>query len=78
MIKILCFAYLRDKIGKPSIEIEKDTATIGEIKSYISETYNLPSCQNMLASINEEYADNDSTAKNGDIVALIPPVGGGF
>lgn len=78
MIKILCFAYLRDKIGEPSIQIEKDNMTIGEIKNYMAEKYNIPTCLNMLSSINEEYADNDAIATSGDVVALIPPLGGGI
>ncbi|MCL1934885.1 MAG: MoaD/ThiS family protein [Defluviitaleaceae bacterium] len=77
MIKILFFALLRDKIGKSSIEIDREEISVKEIKTYISEEYNIPSCMSMLTSINEDYATDEDIVKKGDTVALIPPVGGG-
>ncbi|OGL41099.1 MAG: molybdopterin converting factor subunit 1 [Candidatus Schekmanbacteria bacterium RIFCSPHIGHO2_02_FULL_38_11] len=79
-VKIKFFAALREGIGKSEIEInipsgsrlnglierlEKEYKAIAEFKTSIA------------YSINMEYVRGDEVLKEGDEIALIPPVSGG-
>lgn len=76
MNKVLFFAHLRDTVGQDSVEIEAKGLTIANLKMQIAEKYDLK-VDNIMVSINEEFAANDEVIKDGDVVAFIPPVSGG-
>ncbi len=77
MIRVLLFAHLQEKVGKESINIEKNTITVKDIREYMSLTYELGSLENVMVAVNEEYALDDDIVQAGDVVAFIPPVSGG-
>ena len=77
MIKVLLFAHLQEKVGQESINIEKNHATIKEIRDYMVSNYDLGSLDNVMVAVNEEYALDGDLVKPGDVVAFIPPVSGG-
>lgn len=77
MIKVLFFSYLRDKIGLPSVDIEKDKATIKEIKDYIKNNYNIESFEDIMTAVNKHYVSDEKLVVSGDTVAFITPVAGG-
>ena len=76
MNKILFFAHLRDTVGQESIEYNAKGITVSDLKQQISEKYNLK-VDNVMVSINEEFASNDDIIQDGETIAFIPPVSGG-
>jgi len=77
MITVLFFAHLQDQVGKDKIELEAGTITVAELKLKLMNDFNFSSLDQVMFAINEEYAENDDLIKQGDTVALIPPVSGG-
>ena len=77
MITVLFFAHLQDQVGQEKVELDSGTITIAELKQRLMKEYNFSSLEQVMFAINEEYAENDDLIKQGDTVALIPPVSGG-
>lgn len=80
-INILFFATIRDLIGQKRLTIELDEATITveDVRNSLIEQYPAvtDNIRVALAAINEEFAFNKDTVKDGDEVAFFPPVSGG-
>lgn len=78
-IQLLLFGITADIIGQKSMTLElKENATIGLLKEKIlAENPKLENYKSFSVAINMEYATDDALLKNGDTVALIPPVSGG-
>jgi sulfur-carrier protein len=76
MNKVLFFAHLRDTVGQESIEYNANGITVLDLKQRISEKYDLK-IDNVMVSINEEFAANDDIIQDGETIAFIPPVSGG-
>lgn len=79
-IKIELFSVYREAIGEKEIEIEiKDDAKIKDIIQFLTKKY--PSIRKFIGyaifSINHEYADENRSVKEGDEIAIFPPIGGG-
>ncbi|MCX7759993.1 MAG: molybdopterin converting factor subunit 1 [Hydrogenothermaceae bacterium] len=78
-IKVLYFSSLKDRIGKSSEDIEINGNSLEELKDKITQLH--PEISDYLSkimfAINEEYVSTDVILKEGDVVALIPPVSGG-
>ncbi|WP_430787693.1 molybdopterin converting factor subunit 1 [Virgibacillus flavescens] len=77
MIEVLFFAELQESAGKEKITVDADNITINELKAIHLRSYQLENIDQAMTAINEEYADENSVVKSGDIVAFIPPVSGG-
>ncbi len=78
-ITILFFGILKDIVGENSIElpIKKNTSIIN-LKTGLLEDYKkLNKYNNFSVAVNEAYVEANYILKNGDVVALIPPVSGG-
>lgn len=76
MINILLFAHLQEEIGESKLTWTELPITVGEIKQRLTEKYNLQ-LQSVMVAVNEEFADENMKLKEGDTIALIPPVSGG-
>ncbi|MEO1898023.1 MAG: MoaD/ThiS family protein [Cycloclasticus sp.] len=75
-IKVLYFASLRELLGCNEELISEDGLnTIGDVWQRVSDGKNVT--QQVLYSINQEYAQAESLVKAGDEVAFFPPVTGG-
>lgn len=77
MIDVLFFAELQEAAGKEKITIEADGISVKELKVNYLGAYNLENIDHAMTAINEEYAEEDTIVKSGDVVAFIPPVSGG-
>lgn len=77
MIKVLLFAHLQEKVGQESISIERNHATVKEIRDEMMSAFDVGSLENVMVAVNEEYALDEDVVKSGDVVAFIPPVSGG-
>ncbi|MEM7828306.1 MAG: MoaD/ThiS family protein [Candidatus Aenigmatarchaeota archaeon] len=80
-VKVLLFALLRDITGKDELNIKVgEGATVGDaitiIKRHLPALERFPIDSFMIA-VNMEYVSRDYLLKDGDIIAIIPPVGGG-
>jgi len=77
MITVLLFAQLQEEAGKDRLEIETNSMIIQELREKLQNQYQINGLNQAMAAINEEYALNEDTVKEGDTVAFIPPVSGG-
>ncbi|WP_457643825.1 molybdopterin converting factor subunit 1 [Persephonella sp.] len=79
-VNLLYFSSIKDRLGKSREEVElPDGSKISDLYKLLEEKYpqiaeSLPS---VMFAVNEEYADKNTQLKEGDTVALIPPVSGG-
>ncbi|MGO0061338.1 molybdenum cofactor biosynthesis protein [Brevibacillus fluminis] len=79
-VKILLFAALAERAGKRELLIEAaESATVHALLETIGCDYPqlaelLPNC---FVSVNQEYANPDTTISPNDEVAILPPVSGG-
>jgi len=75
-IKVLYFASLKELFGRGEQQLSADgLSTVEDVWKHVSEGYDVS--QQVLYSINQEYAQADSIVQAGDEVAFFPPVTGG-
>jgi len=79
-IKIRLFARYRELIGSPETNLEVQSGiTSGTFKNQIENFF--PQLKNhapnLLIAINGEFVDSNLTLKEGDEVAILPPLSGG-
>lgn len=75
-IKVLYFASLKEHLGRGEEFINVEgLSTVEDVWNHVSAGQNVS--QQVLYSINQEYATADSLVKAGDEVAFFPPVTGG-
>ena len=80
-IDVRLFAVLRERAGRESVTVEvPDGATVRDAVAAVAGTPGLADVMERLSvvmAVNREYADDDSVLREGDELALIPPVSGG-
>ncbi len=79
-IKVLYFSSIKDKLKKKEELLDiNENASLKEVISLLKEKYpNIAeSLDKSMFAVNEEYADKNTKLKEGDTVAVIPPVSGG-
>lgn len=78
-IKTLFFGITADLVQNSELQISVDeNCSIAKFKSILKEKHpQLENLNSYAIAVNEEYTEDDLTLKNGDIVAIIPPVSGG-
>ncbi len=78
-IQVLLFGITTDILGTSSLEIEvPNTSTIAVfIKQFLNKYPQLENIDSYAIAVNEEYASNETTLKENDVIAIIPPVSGG-
>jgi molybdopterin converting factor subunit 1 len=79
ILKILTFGIARDIIGSSVFSIEiTEGASVEDLKQQILIKYpRFESLSSLMIAVNEEYGNTDTLLKEGDEIALIPPVSGG-
>jgi molybdopterin synthase sulfur carrier subunit len=80
-IKLLYFAGLKERLGRDSDEVElpPEVSRVADLPRF------LPTIRPLLAgalggvriAVGEEFASPDREIREGDVVALLPPVSGG-
>ncbi len=79
-IRVLFFASLRERVRAREIERSvADDTTVGELWKLLCDEYTQiqPMDGSVSFAVNQEYADRAHALRDGDEVALIPPVSGG-
>jgi len=75
-IKVLYFASLKETFGRGEEQVNASGLnTVDELWKQVSDGHDIS--QQVLFSINQEYAEADALIKDGDEVAFFPPVTGG-
>jgi molybdopterin converting factor subunit 1 len=78
-IKILFLGITTDLVGTSNLDfVLSDASTVLDYKNLLKKKY--PRLENLDAytiAVNEVYAEDDLILKEGDVVAIIPPVSGG-
>jgi len=78
-ITLLFFGVTTDLIGKTVLVMAlENTMTVGALKMVLKEKYlKLKNIDTYAVAVNEAYAEGTLVLKEGDVVAIIPPVSGG-
>ncbi|WP_339882244.1 MoaD/ThiS family protein [Polaribacter vadi] len=78
-IKTLFFGITADLVQNSELQISVDeNSSVANFKLILKNKFpQLENLNSYAIAVNEEYAEDDLTLKNGDIVAVIPPVSGG-
>jgi molybdopterin converting factor subunit 1 len=79
-VSVMLFAGLREIVGQREIDVTlPEGATVAALRARIGEEY--PLAQAVLpvvvCAVDEEYVEPEHRLREGDRVALIPPVSGG-
>lgn len=77
-VKVLLFAGLREKAGQGELELELEPGvTPRDLPGKIFGSSMVLPPKSLRYAVNEDYVAGDGVLKEGDEVALIPPVAGG-
>ena len=79
-IHIKLFAGLREAAGAAELEIElPDGATAGSVRQVVAEKFPaiVGQMRGTALAVNQAYADPQTVLRDGDELALLPPVSGG-
>lgn len=78
-LKVLYFGVSRDQTKKDEEDLRvEESLTAGELKKKLMSMYpKMDDVQSFALAVNESYADDELMLKEGDTVAIIPPVSGG-
>ncbi|MCL9970516.1 MULTISPECIES: molybdopterin converting factor subunit 1 [Anoxybacillus] len=77
MIRVLLFAYIKERLGTEEVVLHEQQMTVRQLRERLQHEYDLQTASSLMIAINEEFATNDDIIHAGDVVALIPPVSGG-
>jgi molybdopterin converting factor subunit 1 len=78
-ITVLYFGVLKDVIGHRSVVMElTEGASVGELLALHSGSGRASVWNSIAVAVNQEYARAEDVLKDGDEVALLPPVSGGI
>lgn len=79
-VTTLFFASTRDAVGQRSLAVPlPEGATVDDLLQGLVSDYPAlaPRCASLMVAVNSEYAQRSTRLRDGDEVALIPPVSGG-
>lgn len=78
-LTLLAFGIAKDITGSRFLEIELPAqSSVSDLRKLLAEKYpSLNELASLRFAVNSEYAADSDTLKDGDEVALIPPVSGG-
>jgi molybdopterin converting factor subunit 1 len=78
-IRVLYFGVLKDVMGHSGTEMNlKSGASVGELMAIHRASAKAAVWDSVAVAVNQEYARVGDVLKDGDEVALLPPVSGGF
>lgn len=78
-VKVLYFSSVKDKLGIQAEEIEFEGCTVADLKLFLAEKHPQikENLEKVMFAVNEEYSNLNKNLKDGDTIAIIPPVSGG-
>lgn len=78
-VKILAFGIAKDIVGARKGEMDfTEEASISQVKAALTDRFpDFEALRKFSIAVNEEYQEDDYIIKEGDELAIIPPVSGG-
>jgi molybdopterin converting factor subunit 1 len=77
-IRVLYFGVLKDVMGHRSVVMDvSEGASVGELLALHRGSGKASVWDSIAVAVNQEYARTEDVLKDGDEVALLPPVSGG-
>jgi sulfur-carrier protein len=77
-VRVLLFASYADALGADSVVVDaQDGVTAAEVLALVQRLITVPVPPRPLVAINATYAAGSDVVREGDEVAIIPPVAGG-
>lgn len=78
-VNVLLFGISTDLVGASALELNLiENATVIDFKNTLQQEYSrLTQLNSYAIAVNESYADDTTSLKENDVVAVIPPVSGG-
>ncbi len=79
-VRVLLFQALRDAVGESALMLDLPAETsVRKTLDILTDQYPAlgPYRESLLCARNEEWVSRGATLKNGDTLALMPPVSGG-
>lgn len=76
--QVLAFGIAKEIVGDASVFLTTKGITVAELRQLLEKTYpQFKTLSSYMIAVNNEYAMADFIIKDGDEVAIIPPVSGG-
>jgi molybdopterin converting factor small subunit len=76
-VRVLHFGVLRERLGNGEFLEIADKAIVADLLNVYRERLHGYAWDSIAVAVNQEYARVDDVLKDGDEVALLPPVSGG-
>ena len=78
-VRVLAFGIAKELMGTPMIDLEMTgEATVQAVRQQLDGRYpRLGQLASYMVAVNSEYAGDDLNVRDGDEIAIIPPVSGG-
>jgi len=77
-VRVLLFAALRERTGKGELFLDVPSGTtVGGLRKEVERDYPSISSVPVALAVNRQHANSEALLKDGDEVALLPPVSGG-
>ena len=77
-IDVLAFGVIKEIVNGAVVKIDIGGTTVASLKADLELQYpRLKQLTSFMIAVNGEYAGNETIIKQGDEVAIIPPVSGG-
>src|SRR5690348_12963459 len=79
-VQVLFFGQLKDLTGRSAESLPLgERATLGDVLQHYSQKFPAINklSSSLALSVNQEYASSDTSLRDGDEIALLPPVSGG-
>ena len=77
MVIIKAFGQIKEVVGVGEFRIEEEMQTVKSLRTYLGDKYPTISWSSVAIAVNRQYAQDHEPLRQGDEVALIPPVSGG-
>jgi molybdopterin converting factor subunit 1 len=75
---VKAFGIAKDIVGGKEIAVEQSEQTVAALRAKLIATYpQLSGLKSLLIAVNNVYAEDQDVIREGDEIALIPPVSGG-
>jgi len=72
-VAVQLFGPLAEQAGRSRIEVTTAGTTVGDVVAALG----FPIDRSVRFAVNTDYAEPTAAVREGDVVSLIPPVGGG-
>ena len=75
-VSVRLFGPLAESAATSSLDVDVDRPTVGAVVEAVAKT-GLRIDRSVKFALNTDYAGAEAVVRDGDVVSLIPPVGGG-